>query len=344
MNTKKQDLFGLENDSENEVSAHSSDEEEQQDSRFSAARLQAFSSDEEGSDASDNDEDNDDNDDNEGNEKDDQALENSKKEQEEDIDRDFEDDEGYDAPKDLSEFGIEEKKKSKKSKKVKSLTPEELEKFEKARKKTGVCYLSRIPLFMKPGQLRTHLAKYADIGRIYLVPEDPKITARRKKYTKNRRTNFIEGWVEFKDKKIAKSLAEYLNMRQIGGKRKSMFYHETWNIKYLPKFKWNHLTEHMAHERQARQQRLRNEIAQSNRENKAYIQNVEKAKMLQSMEEKKRKRQGSEQEQEEPKIKRTFAQRSKVEREVDPSRSGKESIQKMDHQLKGVLTNLFAKK
>lgn len=74
---------------------------------------------------------------------------------------------------------------------------------------------------------------------------DPKITARRKKYKKERRTNFIEGWVEFKDKKKAKSLAEYLNMREIGGKRTNEYYHEMWNIKYLPKFKWHHFTEHM---------------------------------------------------------------------------------------------------
>lgn len=74
---------------------------------------------------------------------------------------------------------------------------------------------------------------------------DAKVTARRKKYTKNRRMNFIEGWVEFKDKKVAKALAEHLNMKNIGGKRQSKYYHDMWNIKYLPKFKWHHLTEHM---------------------------------------------------------------------------------------------------
>ncbi|KAI8385797.1 hypothetical protein BD560DRAFT_384387 [Blakeslea trispora] len=341
MSAKQQDLFGLENDSENEVEAHSSDEE-QQDSRFSKARFQSFSSDEESDQEADSDEEVEEKE-QEGEDEKPSVSEDDSDVNASDDDQDLENDEGYDAPEDLSAFGAE-KKKSKKSKKVKSLTPEELEKFEKARKKTGVCYLSRIPLFMKPGRLRQLLSKYAEIGRIFLVPEDAKVTARRKKYTKNRRTNFVEGWVEFKDKKVAKSLAEYLNMRQIGGKRKSMFYHEMWNIKYLPKFKWNHLTEHMAHERQARQQRLRNEIAQSSKENKAYIQNVEKAKMLQSMEEKKRKRQGQDQTEEEPQIKRTFAQRTKVQREVDPTKSGKETMQKLDGQLKGVLSNIFAKK
>lgn len=45
---------------------------------------------------------------------------------------------------------------------------------------------------------------------------DQKITARRRKYSKNRRVNYTEGWVEFKDKKKAKSLAAFLNMKQIG--------------------------------------------------------------------------------------------------------------------------------
>ena len=173
MSAKQQDLFGLENDSENEVDAHSSDEE-QQDSRFSKARLQAFDSDEESDQDVDSDEkEDDDDDDDEEQEK--QGEQDSANENDRDIsdsgaDQDLEDGEGYDAPEDLSAFGAE-KKKSKKSKKVKSLTPEELEKFEKARKKTGVCYLSRIPLFMKPGRLRQLLSKYAEIGRIFLVPE-----------------------------------------------------------------------------------------------------------------------------------------------------------------------------
>ena len=28
-----------------------------------------------------------------------------------------------------------------------------------------------------------------------------------------------------------------------GGPRRSAFYYDLWNIKYLPKFKWDHLTE-----------------------------------------------------------------------------------------------------
>ncbi|KAL0567606.1 hypothetical protein ABG067_009543, partial [Albugo candida] len=43
--------------------------------------------------------------------------------------------EGYDAPKDMTAFGYG-KKKIRPDKKIKALTPEELEKFEQARKNT----------------------------------------------------------------------------------------------------------------------------------------------------------------------------------------------------------------
>ncbi|KAI9482832.1 MAG: hypothetical protein EXX96DRAFT_555777 [Benjaminiella poitrasii] len=347
MSIKKEDLFGFENESEEEVSLD--EEEEEDDSRFSKANLQKNAlSDDSDQDDDDSDANQDDSDadedksDAEQDSTDDQPTQKETPSDDDDGEQsDLEHDEGYDAPDDLDDFGVQSKSKSKKKKKVKQLTPEELEKFEKARKKTGVCYLSRIPPFMQPTQLRSILSKYTDIGRIYLVPEDPKTTARRKKYTKNRRTNFIEGWVEFKDKKTAKTLAEHLNMKQIGGKRKSVYYHEIWNIKYLPKFKWHHLTEQMAHERQARQKRLLNEIAQANRENKIYIQNVQRAKKMQQ---KKRKAEDDAEEGQQP-VKRTFNQRDRVEREVDPSQSGKKALEKIDdQQLKNVLGSIFSKK
>lgn len=159
MSNKKEDLFGLNNDSEEEDV--SLDEEEQEDSRFSKSRLQKQSlSDEDSEQDSDADSDQ---------EEDQDMKENVEDDSDDEVDDEL-DAEGYDAPKDLSAFG-ETKKRVRTAKKVKSLTPEELEKFEKARKKTGVCYLSRIPLFMKPSRVRSLLEKHGEIGRIYLVPE-----------------------------------------------------------------------------------------------------------------------------------------------------------------------------
>lgn len=264
MSNKKEDLFGLNNDSEEEDV--SLDEEEQEDSRFTKTRLQkqALANSDSEEDSDDEVEESESKPESKSTKKEDDKEEGEKKDEDNKKDKDetskvdkrFTVEEGEDESSE-DELGVAKYKKSndtiafgysdkviKAPKKLKSLTPEELEKFEKARNRAGVCYLSRIPPFMQPRQVRTLLAKQAEVGRIFMVPEDPKSTAKRKKYKKERRTQFIEGWVEFKDKKVAKALAEHLNMKQIGGKRSNEYYNEMWNIKYLPKFKWHHLTEH----------------------------------------------------------------------------------------------------
>ncbi|KAF9924562.1 Activator of basal transcription 1 [Linnemannia zychae] len=244
--------------------------------------------------------------------------------------------------------------RTKKTKKVKPLTPEELEKFQAAREKTGIVYLSRIPPFMKPIKLRHLLGAFGELGRVYLAPEDAKIAARRKKYGGNKKQNYTEGWVEFKDKSIAKQVAKSLNATIIGGSKKSFYHDDMWNIKYLPRFKWDHLTERIAYENASRAQRLQAEINQAKRENKVIMANVEKAKMIKSMEEKKAaKRQASEMDSasstvtksketsEEPKIRRTFKQRR-----LEEPKSG-ESVgvpsKPVTGKIKSVLGNVFGR-
>ena len=48
---------------------------------------------------------------------------------------------------------------------------------------------------------------------------DPKVRARRIKYGGNRKINYTEGWVEFKDKREAKLVAAALNNTTIGACR-----------------------------------------------------------------------------------------------------------------------------
>ncbi|KAJ3273268.1 Activator of basal transcription 1 [Terramyces sp. JEL0728] len=166
---------------------------------------------------------------------------------------------------------------------LKPLDEKSLKDFQAKIEKTGVCYMSRVPPFMKHTKLRSMLSKYGEIGRIYLNPEDAKIAARRKKYKHNKRQNFVEGWIEFMDKKIARKVAALLNNTNMGGKKRGYYYDDIWNIKYLPKFKWNHLTEQLAYELKVKEQKLRTEMDQVKRENKMYLKNVEKAKMLEAI-------------------------------------------------------------
>lgn len=81
----------------------------------------------------------------------------------------------------------------------------------------------------------------------------------------------------------------WLTDNPVGGKKGSYYYDDVWNIKYLPKFKWHHLQSQIAYENASRQAKMRTEMAQATRENKTYIRNVERAKMVKNMEIKKRK-------------------------------------------------------
>jgi len=72
---------------------------------------------------------------------------------------------------------------------------------------------------------------------------DAKSAYLRRKYTTTKKAHFIEGWVEFKDKKVARNVAEMLNAQPIGGKKGTRWRDDVWTMKYLPRFKWNMLTE-----------------------------------------------------------------------------------------------------
>lgn len=91
---------------------------------------------------------------------------------------------------------------------------------------------------------------------------------------------FTEGWVEFEKKKIAKAVAANLNNTKIGTRKKSRYYDMIWNIKYIPRFKWVHLSERLAYERAAMKQRLQAEISQAKKEANYLQSNIEKSKKL----------------------------------------------------------------
>ncbi|KAJ3060520.1 Activator of basal transcription 1 [Rhizoclosmatium hyalinum] len=143
---------------------------------------------------------------------------------------------------------------------------------------------------MTPEKLRSLLAPHGKLGRLYAAPEDAKTAYRRKKYRGNKRVNYTEAWVEFEDKAVARRTAEFLNLRPMGTRKRDRFYDDLWTIKYLPRFKWNHLTDQISYERAVRDQKLKAEMEQVKRETKAYLQNVERGKMIEAMEAKKKRK------------------------------------------------------
>ncbi|KFA67735.1 hypothetical protein S40285_00928 [Stachybotrys chlorohalonatus IBT 40285] len=200
------------------------------------------------------------------------------------------------------------------------LTKKNLVNSDAAIKKSGVVYLSRIPPYMKPVKLRSLLEPYGTINRIFLAPEDPASHARRVRAGGNKRRLFTEGWVEFVKKKDAKAVCELLNAKTIGGKKGSYYRDDIWNLLYLKGFKWNNLTEQIAGENAERESRMRAEISKATKENKEFVRNVERAKMLDGIQAKSKKRKTGPDEHEgrngadRP---RTFKQMAQVTKEQD---------------------------
>mmetsp|Transcript_11991 Transcript_11991/g.27996 ORF Transcript_11991/g.27996 Transcript_11991/m.27996 type:complete len:278 (+) Transcript_11991:93-926(+) len=179
----------------------------------------------------------------------------------------------------------------KKPKKIHRLSLTETEDFNKKLKRRGVIYVARVPPRMTPTKIKSLLSDFAEVTRVFLVEEDASVRKRRKKeYGSSGGKRYIEGWVEFASKRKAKHIAESLNLTPISNHKRNPHYGTLWNLKYLHKFKWSHLTEKVAYERRVREQKLRVEMMQARRENAAYVEMVETGKKLDKIEERKRKR------------------------------------------------------
>ncbi|KAL0351065.1 UNVERIFIED_CONTAM: Activator of basal transcription 1 [Sesamum radiatum] len=147
---------------------------------------------------------------------------------------------------------------------------------------------------------------------------DPAAQVRRKKSGGFRGQEFSEGWVEFTDKKVAKRVARMLNGEQIGGRKRSSFYYDLWNIKYLSKFKWDDLTEEIAYKNAIREQKLALELSAAKRERDFYLSKVDQSKALSKIEERLKKKQKVDVL---PKVMRQFPQKKPVVNETGENKA-----------------------
>lgn len=179
----------------------------------------------------------------------------------------------------------------KKKKKVHKLSLEETEDFNEKLRKRGVVYLARIPPRMGPSKVKSLLGEFGTVTRVYLEEEDKSVRKKRQKATGTRvGKRYIEGWVEFEKKHTAKRVAQALNCTPITNHKRSVHFGDLWNIKYLPKFKWEHLSEKVAYERRMREQKLRLEMMHAKKENQAYSSLVEAGKVMDRIEMKRQKK------------------------------------------------------
>jgi ESF2/ABP1 family protein len=177
-----------------------------------------------------------------------------------------------------------------KPRKVHRLSLKKTEDFNEKLKNRGVIYVARVPPRMTPTKLKSLLSDFGEVTRVYLVEEDAAVRKRRRKLSGNGSKRYVEGWVEFASKKIAKSAAASLNATPISNHKRNPHCDDLWMLKYLSKFQWSHLTEKVAYERRVKEQKLRLETMQAKRETAAYKYLVETGKKLDKIEERKRKR------------------------------------------------------
>lgn len=76
----------------------------------------------------------------------------------------------------------------------------------------------------------------------------------------------------------------------MGGKKHNVHYYDLWCMKYLPRFKWDHLTEEINYQRAVHDQKLQAEISAAKRERDFYLSRVDKAKAVDAITERKRKK------------------------------------------------------
>uniref|UniRef100_A0A914X4F1 Activator of basal transcription 1 n=1 Tax=Plectus sambesii TaxID=2011161 RepID=A0A914X4F1_9BILA len=180
----------------------------------------------------------------------------------------------------------------------------------------GIVYMQTIPPLYTVTRVRRVFEQFGEIGRVYLQVE------KHRTVTGKKRKKFSEGWVEFKDKKLAKRVAASLNNTPVGGKRRSAAAETLWTLKYLSGFKWVHLTEQLTFEQKVEQQRMRVEISQAKREASFFADQVAKGTHLKQLEEKVLKKGGLWE-----KYQRQIEQRKSIK---DGKKKTKESAEKND--------------
>ena len=195
-----------------------------------------------------------------------------------------------DGDSDHDDMAAEPATEAKRPQKVHKLSLEKTRDFNETLRRRGVIYVARVPPRMTPTKLRALLGQFGEVTRVYLVEEDKAARKRRRQRTGNAAKRYIEGWVEFASKKVAKHVAQSLNTTPISNHKRNVHYGDLWNLKYLSKFKWSHLTEKVAYERRVREQKIRLETLQARKETAAYKQQVETGQKLDKIAERRRKR------------------------------------------------------
>ena len=78
-------------------------------------------------------------------------------------------------------------------------------------------------------------------------------------------------------------------------KKKGFYADDLWTIRYLPKFKWENLTEKLAYDQRMRKEKMQTEMVQEKKKQEFYMEKLDLSKKLMKMEERKGKRKAEKQ-------------------------------------------------
>lgn len=109
-------------------------------------------------------------------------------------------------------------------KKVHKLSLTTTQDFNEKLRKRGVIYVARVPPRMNPTKIKSLLGDFGTVTRVFLKEEDAARRKRRRKATGNGTKRYVEGWVEYEDKKIAKQVARSLNNTPISMHKRNVHF------------------------------------------------------------------------------------------------------------------------
>lgn len=171
--------------------------------------------------------------------------------------------------------------------------------------KSGVVYLSRLPPYLKPQTLRQMFSIHGPISNLFLTPESPAAYHNRVRvHNGNKKRQFIEGWIEFENKRHAKACVDAVNGRTTAeglgvggmGRRKGgkgrWYKDDVWSVKYLRGFTWEDLMQSSRIEEREREERIRFGIRKERKEHEAFLAGIQGAKVEKTRRRKKRMREG----------------------------------------------------
>lgn len=162
----------------------------------------------------------------------------------------------------------------------------------------GVIYLSRIPPNMGKNQLKKLFRVHGEIDRIYLTAEPSINRSLRKKSGGSGKKMYVEGWIEYLLKQDAKKVALLINGQTTGGKKRHNQYREDiWNIRYLPKFTWEHLQHKIEMDKQLADSEVREEVTLARKTNRYFADQVNRSRRKEFAIRKRKEEEAQEQEQ-----------------------------------------------